>query len=320
LSRHGIVGLVLAVLVVAGMAPAALSDEPPPTCNGLAATIVGDDDGDGIIHGTEGDDVIVGTFQGEKIVAGLGNDTVCSLQGDDTVVTGEGNDYIEAGTGDDLVRAGADDDVVLGGYDDDDLRGGWGADTLLGGAGNDLVNGQGGHDTLLGQAHNDRLYGKEGNDDINGGKHSDRIYAGDGENVFSGGTGYDLCKGSGERTKCESRPHEWDPEEWRDLVAEYFDPLGETENALLIMECESGGYPFAQHPVTRASGLFQFVESTWDWVAGMSPQTPLWDEGRYDPVHNTLNASKLVAWSIEFPEHNPLGPWHHWAPCIHVLP
>ena len=50
-------------------------------------------------------------------------------------------------------------------------------------------------------------------------------------------------------------------EQWRDLVTAYFG--GKTDVALCIMEIESGGDPTAHNTRTGASGLFQFMPSTW---------------------------------------------------------
>ena len=306
----------LAVMAMTAAAGPLASGEDLPTCRGREATIIGDVDGDGVITGTPGDDVIIGTSGPDRIEAGAGNDRICSLGGDDVVLTGRGNDIVAAGPGNDLVRGYLGNDRVFGGDGDDILKGGDGDDILKGGDGDDIINGQTGHDVVWGQAGNDILYGKAGDDVVEGGEHSDRIFAGPGINLIDGGPGFDVCRGSGARQECEARPHTWDVEEWRDLVAEYFDPLGQTENALAIMDCESGGDPFSFNPTYGATGLFQFLEGTWDWMANYGePKTPLWDEGRYDPTYQAINAAKLVEWSTE---HAANGPWAHWS-CRYVL-
>ena len=33
-----------------------------------------------------------------------------------------------------------------------------------------------------------------------------------------------------------------------------------------VVECESSGYVRIENPVSTASGLFQFLDTTWDWV------------------------------------------------------
>ena len=102
-----------------------------PTCNGLAATIIG----------TPGDDVIVGTN---------GNDVIVSFGGNDTITSGNGEDVICAGYGDDVVDGGNGKDVIFGEQGDDSLAGGNGKDTLDGGAGIDDGDGGNGKDTCTG--------------------------------------------------------------------------------------------------------------------------------------------------------------------------
>lgn len=57
-----------------------------------------------------------------------------------------------------------------------------------------------------------------------------------------------------------------DVEQWRVSVALWFG--ANTDAALRVMRCESGGNPNAQHPGSLASGLFQFLPSTWRTVTG----------------------------------------------------
>jgi len=347
-NRRALLATILAILVVG---PAAFA-ENEPQCAGVKATIVGDLDGDGVIRGTPGPDVIVGTAGDDRIESLGGKDRICAYGGADTIFSGFGNDVVYAGGGDDIVNGGNGADKILGGdgadilrggggadhirgfdgddvlrggdgFDkleggngEDDLRGGNGNDTLEGGMGRDDLYGQGGKDIVRGGPGTDRLWGGKGDDIVEGGDQADRIWAGGGVNLIDGGFGYDLCDGPGATSECEAEPHAWTTEEWRDLVAEHFDPLGETENALLVMACESGGNPFAKNSNSTASGLFQFLHGTWDWMAGRNPETALFYDGRYEPSLNVLNASKLVAWSIENELSN--GPWSHWT-CRYVL-
>jgi predicted extracellular nuclease len=107
-----------------------------PTCNGLAATIVGTA-GDDVIMGTNKADVIA-TFGGnDTIHGGNGEDVICSGTGDDVVDAGNGKDYVDAGAGDDVVDGGNGKDVILGGSGNDELDGGNGVDDLDGGDGID---------------------------------------------------------------------------------------------------------------------------------------------------------------------------------------
>jgi len=57
-----------------------------------------------------------------------------------------------------------------------------------------------------------------------------------------------------------------DVEQWRPLVAVYFG--ANTDAALRVMACESGGNESAKNPRSSASGLFQFLASTWEKVTG----------------------------------------------------
>ncbi|NND75510.1 MAG: ExeM/NucH family extracellular endonuclease [Ilumatobacter sp.] len=101
-----------------------------PTCNGLAATIVG----------TPGDDTIVGTNQADVIV---------TFGGDDTIIGGNGDDVICAGYGDDVVDGGNGKDLIFGEQGDDSLAGGNGKDALDGGAGADDGDGGNGKDSCV---------------------------------------------------------------------------------------------------------------------------------------------------------------------------
>lgn len=125
-------------------APAPAPPAPPPapaspsgpTCNGLAATIVG----------TSGADRLKGTA-GPDVILGLGGSDVIDAKG--------GDDVVCAGGGPDVVKGGNGADVLLGQAGPDDLRGGAGPDRLLGGAGVDALLGGGGRDECTGGAGSD---------------------------------------------------------------------------------------------------------------------------------------------------------------------
>ena len=55
-------------------------------------------------------------------------------------------------------------------------------------------------------------------------------------------------------------------EQWRGLVETYFAPA-DVPWAMRVMACESGGDPNIKNKNSSASGLMQFIRSTWDWVA-----------------------------------------------------
>jgi peptidoglycan hydrolase CwlO-like protein len=70
-------------------------------------------------------------------------------------------------------------------------------------------------------------------------------------------------------TEGGSGHHDFPPavEQWRSLTASYF-PANRVDEALAIMHCESGGDPDAYNVYSGASGLFQFLPSTWAATAG----------------------------------------------------
>ena len=107
-----------------------------PTCNGLAATIIGTP-GDDVIMGTNQSDVIVSFGGDDTIFGGNGEDVICSGFGDDVVDGGNGKDYVDAGEGDDVIEGANGKDVILGGFGNDALDGGEGVDDLDGGDGID---------------------------------------------------------------------------------------------------------------------------------------------------------------------------------------
>ncbi len=99
---------------------------------------------------------------------------------------------------------------------------------------------------------------------------------------------------------------------WRALVAEFF-PAAHVEEALAIMECESSGNPNAVNPTSGASGLFQFLESTWLWA---SPLAGYGGASRFDPVANVASAAWLFQYTVKNGHRN--GIWAHWE-CRRVL-
>jgi hypothetical protein len=57
---------------------------------------------------------------------------------------------------------------------------------------------------------------------------------------------------------------------WGDLLAAYF-PANQVDKACSVMLCESGGNPNAENASSSASGLFQFLDSTWTSTTGQPP-------------------------------------------------
>jgi Ca2+-binding RTX toxin-like protein len=133
-----------------------LENNAPPTCQGVAATIVGTALND-VINGTPGSDVIV---------AGAGNDTINGGGGNDRICGDAGRDRITGAAGNDLVFGGSGPDTIFGNNGHDTLLGNPGAgstadtgDVISGGTGNDTLDGWVGNDRLLGGAGDDLLIG-----------------------------------------------------------------------------------------------------------------------------------------------------------------
>lgn len=119
--------------------------DPPVTCGGLQATMIGSDAAD----------VLVGTADADVIAALGGDDKVIGLGGDDTICLGDGDDRAMAGAGDDVVYGGEGTDAIIGGR---------GADELFGEAGPDYLAGNHGDDLLDGGGDDDRGHGGAGHD------------------------------------------------------------------------------------------------------------------------------------------------------------
>lgn len=99
-------------------------------------------------------------------------------------------------------------------------------------------------------------------------------------------------------------------EKWRPLVATYFPP-NRVDEALKILRCESNGDPDAYNPYSGASGLFQFIPSTW---ASTAPQAGYPGASPFDPVANAGSAAWLAN------RYEQLGHyyWQAWS-CRRVL-
>ena len=102
----------------------------PPTCKGIAATIVGTEGADQIT-GTPGADVIVGLDGNDKISGLAGNDVICGARGNDTLKGGAGNDQLSGQKGNDKLSGKAGNDTLKGGPGKDILKGGAGKDKQI---------------------------------------------------------------------------------------------------------------------------------------------------------------------------------------------
>lgn len=99
-------------------------------------------------------------------------------------------------------------------------------------------------------------------------------------------------------------------EQWRPLVQQYF-PASRVDEALRIIQCESLGDPDAYNPYSGASGLFQFLPSTW---ATTAPKAGFSGASVFEPVANIGSAAWLAN------RYQDLG-MSYWAPwsCRRVL-
>jgi hypothetical protein len=82
---------------------------------------------------------------------------------------------------------------------------------------------------------------------------------------------------------------------WKALVIKYW-PAELVDWALAIIQCESGGDPWAKNPRSTAAGLFQFLRSTWD--RGPAPALGLpayWTGAPYVAEWNIQAAAWLYA-------------------------
>lgn len=99
-------------------------------------------------------------------------------------------------------------------------------------------------------------------------------------------------------------------EQWRSLVQTYF-PSSRVDEALAILECESLGDADAYNPYSGASGLYQFIPSTW---ASTSPKAGFSGASPFDPEANIGTA----AWLANRYQEIGQGYWSPWS-CRRVL-
>jgi len=86
------------------------------------------------------------------------------------------------------------------------------------------------------------------------------------------------------------------PAEIRALVEAYF-PAAWVDEALAVIQCESRFNPAAKNPHSTASGLFQFLRSTWDQ----------WGEGSVFDAGQNVKAAALMV------QHYEDQSWWRWA-------
>lgn len=99
-------------------------------------------------------------------------------------------------------------------------------------------------------------------------------------------------------------------ERWRDEVRQFL-PSSRVDEALAIIQCESLGDAEAYNPYSGASGLFQFLPSTW---AATAPKAGFGGSEPFDAIANIGTA----AWLGNRYEDLGLGFWKPWS-CRRVL-
>jgi hypothetical protein len=104
--------------------------------------------------------------------------------------------------------------------------------------------------------------------------------------------------------------HPPEAEQWRSLVQQHF-PSNRVEEALRILDCESNGDPNAYNPYSGASGLFQFLPSTW---ATTSPKAGWSGHSVFHPEANVASAAWLANRYQELGQYY----WQAWS-CRRVL-
>ncbi len=237
--------------------------------------------------------------------AGAADPVLC--QGVEATIVGtDGHD-----AGDDAIYGTEGDDVIHGLGGRDEIYGLGGNDLICGGGGGDTIEGGLGSDTIYGQGGNDNLKGGKGNDNIYAGHHNDRVWGNGGANdTVWAGSGSDTCIAETE-ANCELDTR-WGhtPDEWLPLLEEYFGDIGETQNARIILGCESTGEPFIlgpDGPYGRPMGLFQFLPGTWDqW----NRETPGWaGESPFHPEANIATARRLYDAYVDWDGRWGWTPW-----------
>ena len=99
-------------------------------------------------------------------------------------------------------------------------------------------------------------------------------------------------------------------ERWRSLVQAYF-PSSRVDEALAVLQCESLGDADAYNPYSGASGLYQFLPSTW---ASASPNAGFSGASAFDAEANIGTA----AWLANRYQELGQGFWGPWS-CRRVL-
>jgi transglycosylase-like protein with SLT domain len=94
-------------------------------------------------------------------------------------------------------------------------------------------------------------------------------------------------------------------ERWRPLVTQYF-AADRVEEALSVIWCESRGNPDAVNASSGATGLFQFIPSTWGWAS------PAAGWANYVATNAEANIS-TAAWLVQSSLDAGQPAWKHWS-------
>jgi hypothetical protein len=94
-------------------------------------------------------------------------------------------------------------------------------------------------------------------------------------------------------------------EAWRPIVAAHF-PADRVDEALTIIQCESGGDPGIVNPYSGAAGLFQFMPGTW---AAASVSAGVGGSSVFDGEANIIAA----AWLSGYYASRGYSPWQPWS-------
>lgn len=94
-------------------------------------------------------------------------------------------------------------------------------------------------------------------------------------------------------------------EAWRPIVAAHF-PADRVNEALAIIQCESGGNPDIVNPYSGAAGLFQFMPGTW---AAASVSAGVGGRSVFDGEANIIAA----AWLSGYYASQGYSPWQPWS-------
>lgn len=86
---------------------------------------------------------------------------------------------------------------------------------------------------------------------------------------------------------------------WRDEISIHF-PADQVPTACRVMDCETGGTgdPTIHNATSSASGLFQFLDSTWSSTTGLDPPAAAYPASvQIGAAHQLWSSSGWSPWS-----------------------